>query len=933
MIKISNVLLFFLFLAAHSEAAVRGALKNDLQKIQKIWGDVDAQHTSLSTFDEIIRFLMLTESYSSVELQSNQTGSYDLLATPLKSLKEIDITGNIHFTDDEILAALGLKAEAKISRDHLTLAGNRLKEFYGNKGYLNTIVSFDLTDADIGQAVLHVRIRERPPCLIKDIVFKVQNEELKSRLYKRTKKLIDKNFTNENLQEVESIVIDYLRENRFIHSKLTQSEAQYNNSKTAVALVYELSDPYSYEIILSGNIHYSPTQIIKNIKFDQIYQSGSDPAQTITQMVRNYYNNTGFYHTRIYSEEKKIEKTFVKQVHLYITEGPRVRIKSFEIVGRISKPSREYINFIKKNSSPAIADNLYVRDDIESGLKNLIVHLNNQGYLKAKVLPTRVEFNEGQDLASLFVNLDEGPLTQLAKINFYGVKSFTDMQLLNTLEIKNGTPLHLNDLERSIEKLKKFYYDRGFLEMKIQNENSTLIEYDEKGLQASLHFRITEGPQIYVMAIKLEGNTFTKDYVLTREASINVGDLLTPDLLQEAQKRLDKLGLFGRVDLLTLEANTNISHRTLIIRVTERNPGVFKFGAGVTNKRDLTARGFALLSYNNLWGTARAVSLRATIENNLVRDNYLEYEVTAGYLEPFLFNKRLRGRALYTRSEKIIEDSNDTTLLATDRINFIIERDLTSRIKFSWLFWGYDSVEKFDVPNTGPIHRESRQEIAYLGPSLDIDYTDNLFMPTMGTYTRLDAEYAAPELGSSDDIQFVRTQGRVTHHLRVAGSRKYVWANSFQSGYEKNLNTNANSGVPLSFAFFLGGQNTVRGYSGTSGDRIPDDRDHSIDEHKNQLVIPNESTFYLVKSELRFPLWVEPFGGVLFYDAGQVNIQNHFGDENAPHKAIGELKQSVGVGVRINTPVGPISLDYARKIIPLKEYESPDQWHLSIGTF
>jgi outer membrane protein assembly factor BamA len=210
-----------------------------------------------------------------------------------------------------------------------------------------------------------------------------------------------------------------------------------------------------------------------------------------------------------------------------------------------------------------------------------------------------------------------------------------------------------------------------------------------------------------------------------------------------------------------------------------------------------------------------------------------------------------------------------------------------------------------------------------MGPSLDIDYRDNPFLPTEGTFTKLDAEYSAPEIGSSDKIQFVRTQGTFTHYLRM-GSPRVVWANSLRGGYGKNLSTEVDSGIPYTFAFFLGGVNTIRGYSGFGNDRIPSEREFAVLDQTDQLIIPKETHYYLIKSEIRFPLVKDPFGAVVFYDAGEVGIQGYTFEQ--------PFKQSAGIGIRINTPVGPLSLDYARKINPL-DVEDKDHWHLSIGTF
>ena len=75
---------------------------------------------------------------------------------------------------------------------------------------------------------------------------------------------------------------------------------------------------------------------------------------------------------------------------------------------------------------------------------------------------------------------------------------------------------------------------------------------------------------------------------------------------------------FSRADIRTLEEGTNVAERTLIITVAERDPGVFRFGAGVNNERNLTVRGFTGISYNNLRGTGRAVSTRVELKSNVV---------------------------------------------------------------------------------------------------------------------------------------------------------------------------------------------------------------------------------------------------------------------------------------------------------------------------
>ena len=65
------------------------------------------------------------------------------------------------------------------------------------------------------------------------------------------------------------------------------------------------------------------------------------------------------------------------------------------------------------------------------------------------------------------------------------------------------------------------------------------------------------------------------------------------------------------------------------------------------------------------------------------------------------------------------------------------------------------------------------------------------------------------------------------------------------------------------------------------------------------------------------------FGVVLFSDVGNVfRAVNDFRP--------GQIKASVGLGVRYNTPIGPIHLDYGRKLDP-QANEASGRFHFSIG--
>lgn len=912
---------------SHAQLSLVGVNQADKSSVLREFPDIET-HPKPSQLDQVIRKLMLLDIYQTVGVE--KIGSaYKLTAIPLRKISQVKIIGNEAVDTDTIISILSLKSGSRFDSGRILFIGEKLKEYYGQQGFLNAIVNFDFNELPNNEIEVSVQIKEREPCKIQSIIFESDNHDLNGKLQKIVKKRIGAHFTEESILAVEDLATVYLRQKRYLNTQLLQKEVKYNPQRSTAILYYEITDPYSYEIIIKGNKVYSEGHLIGQLNLDNYYKTGKDAAPSITQLVQQYYIKTGYAHSKVKYRLREINSTFTKHVSVDIFEGERVRIQSIDISGRISRPANYYSKFLMRNSSEIVKKGFFVRQDFDVGTKNLLIELNNQGFLKAKIHSLRSEYNSQKNAVNLTLIMDEGPLTQLNQINFVGIKAFTSEQLLAQIPLTPNSSLKLNQLDQSVNALRNFYSSNGYLEVKITNVDDTLIEYDRTGLNADVTFKIIEGPPIYIKAIVVEGNVFTKDYVPIWESEFKVGDLLTPEKLEEARKRIEKLQIFSRVEIKTLEANTSVSQRTLIIAVSERNPGLFKLGAGVTNKRKLTGRGFTGITYNNLWGTARAASARFTLENNLVESDPLEYELSFAYLEPFLFNSRFRGRATYTRSEKIlIED----LLLATDQFLFNAERDITSKIRFSWLAYGFESVEEFSISAAGDTTRKSRQEVAYVGPTIDIDYRDNSENPTTGVYSRFDADYAAPELGSSELIQFVRTQGNITTYFPI-GTPKVVWANSVRGGYAHNLNPDARSGVPLSFAFFLGGMTTIRGFSGNENDRIPSSSQLNLKD-RNQLIIPSESHYYLGKSELRFPLGIDPFGGAIFWDGGEVRLNRVFDDDGLVKKADQKdnFKQSWGLGVHVNTPVGPIKVEYARKVSPA-DNESVDQWHLSIGNF
>jgi outer membrane protein insertion porin family len=921
-------LLLQLGLGLQAEAAKRtldlSKLPKEMQKeLLSNFPQVKSGSFNLENLDDVIRYLQRRPEFDSVKIYEISDDNYQIQTERSIRIGTIKYQGLRAMSESEAKSLFGVAVNDLLNQDQLVAGGERLRQQYHQIGHRNAIIDLEIPRGGDGNINLVVKVNEGVQTQIGNIVFLSPNTDLNKTLQNRVSRFRGYALTDSQLADIQKRIREYLNGKYYVRAEISGPEVVLTSDESKAQLTFKVDKVDSYSMEFYGNHEVSTSSLSQALNLGEFYSANPNIGSELAGKIKNVYLARGFARAEVQADESEGKKPFTRKVRFNIDEGPKIKIARYNFTGSISRKPDYYIELLKEQSSSLVKKGYYNKEDLDNAFEALRVELQNQGYLLAKINSIRTPYNKERTHVTVHVNLDEGPITEVAEVKFTGNESLTAEELMAITEIRPHQPLRLGQVDKAIQNLRTHYQEKGFIEMNLLNEKQDLVTYNEDNTRATIHFRLTEGPQVRIASIVLDGNTFTKDYVLLNRVELKTGDVLTPSKVEEATAKLQRAGYFNTVEIKTLEEKTNVANRTLIIKVVERDPGLVVVGAGATNDLGFTVRGYTDISYNNLFGTGRGISFRSEGQYNVTQIKYIEHKTSLEYVEPFLFESNFRGRINLTRSS-LLTDYNTKKISDVNQTTYSVERDITSHILATWDVWNGAHVEDHGLDPNQPITTPP-QDIVTTGPTFSVDYRDNVFNPTKGHFSKVQVEYSTPDIGSTREpveIKFIRSQASYTQYnqLPYFKNDKMVWANSIRGGYLKNLSVDG--GVPYDKkGFYLGGGSTIRGFNGAS-DYFPNYAQLGIGATETFFLRTN-AAMYLVKSELRFPIYGD-FGAALFYDGGAVYVENlNMGDV---------YRDSAGFGFHYNTPFGPVNLEFAWKL-DSKPGENPFAFHLSIGTF
>lgn len=765
-------------------------------------------------------------------------------------------------------------------------------------------------------------------------IFKSENPELQKDLSAYFKHL---KISNEAAEEK---ISRYLRKHGYhlAQIKLNKNTASISNSK-------------KWEFFFEGNSFYSRHFFQKEIENSTLNASNENFADELKQIILKNYKKNGFHFAEIKSLEKNTSDPFLTRIEFKITENTIVHINKIDISGEFEPfEKKELLKKVKKYSGENITKGIYNEIDLISGLSSLKNDLNNLGFFNALIDLESIVFNKRKTNVSIRLKIFTNNPTMISKISFTGQRQVSDFWLKEILGLKTGQKLNLYSLETGLDLVENYYLQRGFLKIKVDKNN--ILNYSKDLRSASIKIAVEENVQVLVSKIIVRNKDIkTKPSIVKRELAFKEGEVLTADKVSQSLNNLNNLGYLSNININVLFDQKGPEGIPVEITLSERKSGAVTTGFGLSSELDLTVKTFVGFDYKNIRGTGRSLFTRLELDRTLRNIDRTDNRLFLSYLEPYLFESSFKGRINLSRNDEIlnIDSSQDfVTIIDSNRLDFVVEKNLT---KHTFLHFSLFSLDRRREREIDSKFQEIKEFIGSISPRIELDYRNHPFLPTKGFFTRFEAEYASPLLGSTTkstegdfDLEYLKFQ--TTHTFYKPIRKNLIFAQSFGGGYIYNFSNRACAPFPKSRAFFLGGPGTIRGFDPSrANERIPSDLELEADKSGcttglgsvnssggrtlsgGVLNIPGTSHYYLSKTELRFPFARQSnWWGALFYDGGSVQISD---------QKLDRWRHAIGFGLRYNTPVGSlINIELGYKLDRNTDTnEDAFRIHLSVSSF
>ncbi len=699
----------------------------------------------------------------------------------------------------------------------------------------------------------------------------------------------------------------------------------------SVNLLFELRPKYRIESIeFRGNEEVSDRRLIREVAYERRepregllanllpWGPRLTPMETLDErtvrsgadQIAEHYRQRGFMEVSVTYDIERDREDGTGRITYHIEEGPRVTIRRVEFEGNENVKSwrlRRAMDTRRWHIFSWITGKGRFEDDVfEDDLDNLVHRYRELGFLDVRVPPDRARFEfPYENQMELTVVIEEGGQYQLGEITLEGNELYGDDELRDSLVLDTGDIFVPSKLDADVQNLRDHYGQDGYLDTTVRARRIPNLETG----RIDVEYEISEGDQVHVESIRVEGNTKTQSRVIIRELGLRPGDVFNSVRMRTSQQRLENTRFFEQVNLQPERTNVE-GRRNLSVAVREARTGSLTFGAGFSTLEnviffaELSQSNFDLFNYRSRFqGAGQKFRFRLQVGS---RSN----EVVLAFEEPWLFDRELAlGFEVFRRESEFFSASFDELRYGFE---VYLRKRLIELIE-GRLSYGFEVVDIFNVDeDASPLiqDEEGRRSVSKVGFSLLRDTRDSLLVTTRGNRAELRSELAGGPFDG--DTNYYRLEARGSQFVPLFETQTQVL--SFVGRLGAMDSFSPSDRVPFFDRFFLGGPNTLRGFNFREVG--------PVDPNTDDPTGGNSYGFFSTEYSLTL---VEPIRFAVFYDAGFVN------EDFADFSTAG-YNDNYGFGLRILIMGAPLRLDYGIPITAEEHNDRGGRFSFSFGT-
>lgn len=748
-----------------------------------------------------------------------------------------------------------------------------------------------------------------------------------------------KTYSKIRMQNAIKFLQGRLASQHYLAARIQLVSTKYNARTNRADVLFHITQGPQIRVELTGAHVWGRTQK----KLIPIYQENAVDSDLVAEGQQNlasYFQSKGFFDVKVQSQIEK--QSAGVTIRYQIEKGKRGKVAGIEFQGnqQFSEDDLESHVAVKEAKrylfwSHGDFSELLVRRSV----KNLEALYKNAGYSSVSVTPKVVNHNEK---LTVTFTIQEGPRDYVEALQVEGNHSLSESQFApGGLNLGPGKPYSQELLSKDRDRVISTYLDKGFLVATFQAKVTTDTKNPHR---VKVLYSIDEGPQVYTTGVVPVNAPHTKPEIVVTNANIKTNKPLSESAILAADSRLYTLGIFDWASVDTTRPITDQTRAEVLVKLHEakRNTITYGFGFEETRRGGTIPGGTAAVpglppvglpknfttSESTFWGprgsieyTRRNFRGRAETVTAGVFAARLDQRATTGWNNPNFWNS-VWSSTLSVSAERSSENPIFTERLGQAALEF--QRYMDAK-KTKSVFVRYSfrrtNLSNLLVPDL-VLPQDQNVRLSTLTGSYSRDTRDNPLDAHTGMYQSFQLDFNPSALGSNTN--FARFLGQVAYYKSIF-TQNVVWANSIRLGVEEAF---AGAHVPLSESFFSGGGSTLRGFPlNGAGPQRPVQvcgADQATPTCPNITVPVGGPQLFIVNSELRFPSsLLNKLGGVVFYDGGNVFRSVGFGD-------IGSYSNTIGVGLRYATPIGPIRFDIGHNLNPVPGIKSL-QYFITLG--